>query len=275
MAYEVPESDLPPVTDWLHDWDWLDDQWGANAIDIWNEVRAVCPVATTERYGRAFMPVTYEAVAQVAHDTEHFSSIFVSVARPDVIRRPAPPITSDPPDHHGHRRLLLPSFSPKVIAPMEQDMREFCRGLIAAIGESEAVDASEMYAQHIPVHGICGLLGVPESDADMFRDWIFRNFQLSPRDNDVRVQVGLEMDAYLSTVDRTTRRRSAGRPVDPRVDRGDRRRADPGRTAARLREVDDLRRHRHDLECHRLGDLAPRTTPRGTGTARRRAAMTT
>ena len=131
MAYEVPESDLPPVTDWLHDWDWLDDQWGANAIDIWNEVRAVCPVATTERYGRAFMPVTYEAVAQVAHDTEHFSSIFVSVARPDVIRRPAPPITSDPPDHHGHRRLLLPSFSPKVIAPMEQDMREFCRGLIA------------------------------------------------------------------------------------------------------------------------------------------------
>ena len=66
MAYEVPESDLPPVTDWLHDWDWLDDQWGANAIDIWNEVRAVCPVATTERYGRAFMPVTYEAVAQVA-----------------------------------------------------------------------------------------------------------------------------------------------------------------------------------------------------------------
>jgi len=198
MAYEVSESDLPPVTDWLHDWDWLDDQWGANAIDIWNEVRAVCPVATTERYGRAFMPVTYEAVAQVAHDTEHFSSIFVSVARPDVIRRPAPPITSDPPDHHGHRRLLLPSFSPKVIAPMEQDMREFCRGLIAAIGESEAVDASEMYAQHIPVHGICGLLGVPESDADMFRDWIFRNFQLSPRDNDVRVQVGLEMDAYLT-----------------------------------------------------------------------------
>ena len=114
MAYEVPESDLPPVTDWVHDWDWLDPQWGANAIDIWNGVREVCPVATTERYGRAFMPVTYDAVAQVAHDTEHFSSIWVSVARPDVTRRPAPPITSDPPEHHGHRRLLLPLFSPKV-----------------------------------------------------------------------------------------------------------------------------------------------------------------
>ena len=59
-------------------------------------------------------------------------------------------------------------------------MREFCRGLIADVADRDAVDASEAYAQHIPVHGICGLLGVPESDADMFRDWIFRNFQLSP-----------------------------------------------------------------------------------------------
>ena len=198
MAYEVPESDLPPVTDWVHDWDWLDEQWGPNAIDIWNDVRAVCPVATTERYGRAFMPVTYEAVAQVAHDTEHFSSIYVNVGRPDAVRRPAPPITSDPPEHHGHRRLLLPSFSPKVIAPMEQDMREFCRGLIAALEGRDRCDVSDEYSQHIPVHGICELLGVPEADADMFRDWIFRNFQLAPRDNAVREQVGAEMDEYLT-----------------------------------------------------------------------------
>jgi cytochrome P450 len=104
----------------------------------------------------------------------------VSVARPDAPRRPAPPITSDPPDHHGHRRLLLPSFSPKKIAPMEGDLREFCRALIADLDGAETADAAEQYSQHIPVHGICQLLGVPESDADMFRDWIFRNFQLAP-----------------------------------------------------------------------------------------------
>lgn len=196
MSYETGASELPPVTDWVHDWDWLDDQWGSNAIDIWNQVREVCPVATTERYGRAFMPVTMEGVSQVAHDTEHFSSIFVSVARPDAPRRPAPPITSDPPDHHGHRRLLLPSFSPKAIAPMEPDLREFCRGLIADLAGASRADAAEQYAQHIPVHGICRLLGVPESDADMFRDWIFRNFQLAPRDNAVKLQLQHEMDAY-------------------------------------------------------------------------------
>jgi cytochrome P450 len=196
MSYETGASELPPVTDWVNDWDWLDDQWGPNAIDIWNDVRQQCPVATTERYGRAFMPVTMEGVTQVAHDTENYSSIFVSVARPDAPRRPAPPITSDPPDHHGHRRLLLPSFSPKAIAPMEDDLRQFCRGLIADLDGADRADAAEQYSQHIPVHGICQLLGVPESDADMFRDWIFRNFQIGPRDNAVKLQVQQEMEAY-------------------------------------------------------------------------------
>ena len=113
-----------PVTDWVNDWDWLDDQWGPNAIDIWNDVREQCPVATTERYGRAFMPVTMEGVSAAARDTENFSSEWVGVARPDAMRLPAPPITSDPPDHKPHRRLLLPAFNPKNVGAMEQELRD-------------------------------------------------------------------------------------------------------------------------------------------------------
>jgi cytochrome P450 len=198
MAYDTDNStaEMPPVTDWLHDWDWLDPQWGANAIAIWNEVRQVAPMATTERYGRAHMPVTMEAVQQIAHDTEHYSSLKVSVARPDAPRRAAPPITSDPPDHHGHRRLLLPSFSPKKIAMMEDELREYCRELIAALDGAERADAAEQYSQNIPVHAICKLLGTPEEDAELFRDFIFRNFQLAPRDNAVRAQLTQEMGDY-------------------------------------------------------------------------------
>jgi cytochrome P450 len=201
MSYDTSDHvDLPPVTDWVNDWDWLDDQWGPNAIDIWNTVRAECPVASTERYGRAFMPVTMDAVAAVANDTEHFSSIWVNVGRPDAPRRPAPPITSDPPDHHGHRRLLLPSFSPKKIALMEHDLREFCRRLIGELDGHDTADAAAQYAQHIPVHGICQLTGIPERDADLFRDWIHRNFQLAPRDNAVRLQVTREMTEYIDVL---------------------------------------------------------------------------
>ncbi|MEE9415614.1 MAG: cytochrome P450 [Acidimicrobiales bacterium] len=200
MTNTAASSDVPPVTDWVNDWDWLDDQWGPNAIDIWNEVRAQCPMATTERYGRAFMPVTMEAVAEVGHDTENFSSIWVNVSRPDAPRAPAPPITSDPPEHMGHRRLLLPAFNPKKVRLMETEMREFCRGLIANLGGLGSADAAEQYAQHIPVHGICQLTGLPENDADMFRDWIHRTFQLAPRDNTVRVAVMTEMGDYIGAI---------------------------------------------------------------------------
>ncbi|MFT6762570.1 MAG: hypothetical protein ACJAXA_001220 [Candidatus Aldehydirespiratoraceae bacterium] len=168
-----------PVTDWMSDWDWLDDQWGSDAIDIWNAVRAVTPMAMTERYGRALIPVTMEAVSAIGKDTENFSSQWVSVAQPDAIRRPAPPITSDPPHHQGHRRLLLPSFSPKKIEPMEVELREFCRGLIADLDGRDMADAAAECSQHIPVHGIAQMIGVPDSDAPVFRDWIYRNFQLA------------------------------------------------------------------------------------------------
>ncbi len=199
-AYGIDTVEAPPVTDWVNDWDWLDDSWGENAIDIWNSVREQCPVAMTERYGRAFMPVTMEAVSAIANDTVNFSSEFVSVAQPDAIRRPAPPITSDPPDHHGHRRMLLPSFSPKRIAQMEPELRDYTQGLINAIRSTGAstADAAAQYSQHIPVHGIAQMIGVPDSDAELFRDWIYRNFQIAPRDNRVREEVTAEMRAYFA-----------------------------------------------------------------------------
>lgn len=200
MADDLRTDDLPPVTDWVNDWDWLDDQWGANAIDIWNSVREQCPMASTERYGRAFMPVTMDAVSAVAEDTEHFSSIWVNVGRPDAVRHPAPPITSDPPEHHGHRRLLLPAFNPKRVGQMEDELRAFCRSLIAELDGLDAADAAEQYSQHIPVHGICRLTGIPEQDGDLFRDWIYRSFQLGPRDNAVREEVAQEMSAYIDVL---------------------------------------------------------------------------
>jgi cytochrome P450 len=184
----------------VNDWDWLDDGWGENAIDIWNDVREVCPVGSTERYGRAFMPVTMDAVRDIANNTEDFSSIWVNVARPDAPRAAAPPITSDPPDHHGHRRLILPAFNPKAIAAIEQEMRDYCRGLIKDLDGMDAVDAAVQYTQNIPVHGICIVTGLPEEDADLFRDWIYKNFQLAPKDNSIRLQVLTEMTHYISAI---------------------------------------------------------------------------
>ncbi len=201
MAYDAADKPVAePVANWVTDWDWLDDQWGENAIKIFNEVREQCPVASTERYGRSFMPVTMEAAKTIAQDTEHFSSWRVGISMPGTPGFPAPPITSDPPDHLGHRKVLLPSFSPKNIAGLEDELRRYARELIASLSELDAVDAADVYTQKIPVRGICALTGAPESDADLYLDWIYRNFQVAPKRPEERIKINEEMSAHLDAL---------------------------------------------------------------------------
>ena len=104
----MPEH--PPVTDWVHDFDHTDPRWTENPFPIWDELRGECPVVHTKRFLGCYLPTTYQAVKEIAYDTEHFSSrrVVVRDVRPEVTRNAAPPITSDPPEHKPAKQLLLP-----------------------------------------------------------------------------------------------------------------------------------------------------------------------
>ena len=86
----------PPVTDWVHDFDHTDPRWTENPFPIWDELRNECPVVHTKRFLGVYLPTTYQAVKEVAYDTEHFSSrrVIVRDERPEVAKNAAPPITS-------------------------------------------------------------------------------------------------------------------------------------------------------------------------------------
>jgi cytochrome P450 len=170
-------GDHPPVVDWKTDFDHTDDAWAADPYAIWDELRQTCPVAHTDRYGGVWLPTTYDDVAAVAYDTERFTSrsIVVSEFRPPDFLAPAgiaPPISSDPPYHMDARRMLLPIFSPQRIADLEPSTRAYCHELIDALEGQDEVDAAADYAQHIPVRVIATMLGLPESDADVFRGFV-------------------------------------------------------------------------------------------------------
>ena len=175
----VERSDAhPPVQDWATDFDHTDEEYAADPFPIWDEVRTSgCPVAHTERYGGAWLPTTHELVSEIAYDTERFTSrsVVASPFRPPREIAPAgiaPPISSDPPFHKPARRLLLPVFSPQAIDKIEPATRDYCRELIAEMGDRDVVDAAEEYAQHIPVRVIAKMLGFPEDDADRFRGFV-------------------------------------------------------------------------------------------------------
>jgi hypothetical protein len=106
---------IRPVEDWTSDFDVLDQRYVEDPFAIWDGLRTTCPIATTGRRGRAWLPTTYEDVTGLAHDTGTFSSLDVSVIAfdpeegdEDKLPYGMPPISADPPLHTWTRRLVLP-----------------------------------------------------------------------------------------------------------------------------------------------------------------------
>lgn len=173
-------SDLDLEPDWATEFDHTEESYAQKAPEIWDELRERCPVARSDAFGGTWLPVRHEDVSAIAHDTDNFSSegIIVSPFKPEGLAPMgyAPPITSDPPFHHGARRLLLPAFAPRQINALEDDIRASCRELLDEMlaGDGDIVDAATQYAQDIPVRAIAAMLGLPKEDGDRFRLFIHR-----------------------------------------------------------------------------------------------------
>jgi cytochrome P450 len=190
----------PPVTDWINDFDHTDPRWTENPFPIWDELRTACPVVHTDRFLGCYLPTTYEAVREIAHDTEHFSSrrVLVRDERPEVQHNAAPPITSDPPEHKPAKQLLLPPFTPDAMTKLEPRVRAICNELIDEFIADGGCDAAARYTKHIPVRTIAHMLGIPEADSDLFITWIHNILELGIKNEAVLMQSVQEMSAYFA-----------------------------------------------------------------------------
>jgi cytochrome P450 len=190
-------SERPPVKDWATDFDHLDPLWVNDPFPIWKELRKSCPIAHTERFMGVYFPSRYADVRAVAYDPEHFSSRRIVVRETPPPRIPAPPITSDPPEHRPARMLLLPAFTPDAIKKLEPRARALANELIDAFAGRGFADAAVEYAQEIPVRLIAHMLGLPESDGDLYRRWIKMVLEDGITDVKVAIAASDEMQTYF------------------------------------------------------------------------------
>jgi cytochrome P450 len=191
-------STRPPVTDWATDWDHLDPRWVDDPYPIWSDLRQTCPVAHTDRYNGVYLPTRYKDVRDIAYDTEHFSSRKVTIREVHPPNdRGAPPITSDPPRHRLARMVLLPPFTPDAIDKLRPHTKVICNELIDAFIAKGSCDAAVEYAQHVPTRVMAHMLGVPESDGELFRGWINGNLQAGITDYTAMMQALIEMTEYF------------------------------------------------------------------------------
>ena len=84
-------------------------------------------------------------------------------------------LDSEPPSHTRMRRVLAPLFSRSGVRGMEEMVGNACKSLINELDEKitrrGSFDLVKDFAEPLPVHVICELLGIPRSEWAQTREW--------------------------------------------------------------------------------------------------------
>jgi cytochrome P450 len=79
-------------------------------------------------------------------------------------------IFEDPPRHTVHRGLLSRVFTPRKMAALEPQIREFCAASLDPLVGGDSIDFVADLGAQMPMKVIGMLLGIPESDQETIRD---------------------------------------------------------------------------------------------------------
>jgi cytochrome P450 len=138
----------------------------------YSRLRAACPVGRSEKYDGFWFLTKNEDIFAAEQDPGTFA-VAPSMLLPDLgTGFPMIPIDIDPPDHSWYRRILLPLFTPKAVARLEDGMRRTSRQLLQQVSGQDVADVSALYARPMPTIVFSRLAGFPEKDWPKFDAWV-------------------------------------------------------------------------------------------------------
>jgi cytochrome P450 len=147
-----------------------------NALDdifsTYSRLRTACPVGHSEKYDGFWYLTKNEDIFAAEQDPGTFS-VAPSMLLPDLgAGFSMIPIDIDPPDHSQYRRILLPLFTPRAVARLENGMRQAARQLLQQVSGHDVADVSALYARPMPTIVFSRLAGFPERDWPKFDAWV-------------------------------------------------------------------------------------------------------
>lgn len=83
----------------------------------------------------------------------------------------APFLFKDPPDHTRLRGLVAKAFTPRVVEGLRPRVEAIADELIDAALEAGEVDLVESFAYPLPVEVISEMLGIPDEERHIFKEW--------------------------------------------------------------------------------------------------------
>jgi cholest-4-en-3-one 26-monooxygenase len=177
--------------------------------DAFRTLRAEAPVYFhAEPQGRGYWAISkYDDIVAISKNPETFSSArggtnIEDYPDAEMILLRTLMINMDPPQHVKFRRLVTQGFTPRMIARMEEHVRDIARTIVDdVVGRSEG-DFVSAVAAELPLRVITEMMGIPEPDRAKIYDWSNRligfddpEFQTSREDGK---QASMEMWMYAN-----------------------------------------------------------------------------
>lgn len=158
------------ATDAPH-WDPYDHDLRIHPYDSWKKLRDEAPVYYNEKWD-FYALSRFDDVLAASVDTETFSSAY-GITLDMIGKKPdnQSMIMMDPPDHDALRKVVSPLFTPRGIRRLEQTIRDLCARYLDPFIGSGGFDYVQDFGMRLPVMVISSLLGFPEEDHDMLREW--------------------------------------------------------------------------------------------------------
>lgn len=136
-------------------------------------LRTECPVARSELFGGYWVLTRHAHIKAALCDPATFSSTVPIIPRLEAEEfLGSIPVTLDPPEHTGYRRILAPLFSPKRLKAIEDGVRGLARELAASLAadpstEGGPIDFIQRFAIPLPAATLLRTLGLPDGDLDL------------------------------------------------------------------------------------------------------------
>jgi cytochrome P450 len=154
----------------------------ADPYPTYERLREEAPAYYNDRYD--FWALSrHEDVEQGLVNWQVFSntrSDILDIIKAGVELPPGVILFEDPPVHTMHRGLMSRVFTPRRMAALEDQVRDFCARCLDPLVGSERFDIIEELASVMPTRVIGMLLGIPEQDQVAVRDRTDANLRTVP-----------------------------------------------------------------------------------------------
>jgi cytochrome P450 len=131
----------------------------------WKDVQDTSPdVFWTPYNGGHWCAARYADIASISADAENFSNCDIFVPQGSAPKQT--PVNVDPPEHGGFRKLLMPTFTPAMLAKAEESARAAAISLIEKIKPRGECEFVHDFSKVVPTIALMTLLNLPVDDLD-------------------------------------------------------------------------------------------------------------